>query len=74
MSPLLFVLAAFLLLLAPIAPKLLRIRVRILRWLRWNWGADLIENHFAGWVLSIRIVLVAVAAVLLYAGWTGVGG
>ena len=56
--------------LVPLAPKLVRLRIRFRRWLGWNWAADLLENHFQGWVLFFRIMLFVVAVVLLYLGWT----
>ncbi len=49
--------------LIPLMPKLLRLRVRFLRWLHWNWAANLLENHFQGWVLFARIILFVVAMV-----------
>lgn len=67
---LLFGIAILLLCLVPLAPKLVRLRIRFLRWLRWNWAADLLENRFQGWVLFFRIMLLVVAVVLLYLGWT----
>ena len=69
MSYVLFALAVFFLILSGLAPQLVRLRIRILRWLNWNWAANLLENHFGAWVVFFRIVLVVIAAVLLYAGW-----
>ncbi len=62
-----FVIAILLLILIPLVPKLLRLRVRFLRWLHWDWAANLPENHFQGWVLFVRIILfvVVVFAVVL---------
>ena len=62
-----FVIAILLLILIPLVPELLRLRVSVLRWLHWDWAANLLENHFRGWVLFARIVLfvVAVVAVVL---------
>lgn len=56
--------------LIPVVPKLLRLRLRFLRWMSWTWAADLLENHFQGWVLFGRIALFAVAmvAVLIAVG------
>ena len=65
----LFALAILSLILIPLAPKLVRLRIRFLRWIHWNWAANLIEKYFDGRVLFIRIVLFVVAAMLLYAGW-----
>ena len=60
-----FVIAILSLVLIPLVPKLLRLRGRFRRWLGWDWGANLLENHFLGWVLFVRIVLFVVAVVLL---------
>ena len=60
-----FVIAILSLILIPLVPKLLRLRVRCRRWLGWDWGANLLENHFRGWVLFVRIVLFVVSVVLL---------
>ena len=69
MHTLLFALAILSLILIPLAPMLVRIRIRILRWLHWNWAVNLLEKHFDRWVLLLRIILLLIAAVLLYAGW-----
>ena len=61
--------ALLLLILIPFAPNLVRLRIRILRWLRWNWAANLLENHFRGWVLLFRIVLFVIAVVLILAAF-----
>ena len=71
---LLFALAALLLILIPLAPKLMRLRIRIFRWIHWNWAANLTEKHFDGWVLILRIVLFVIAAVLLYTAWEDLRG
>ena len=68
-----FVFATLLLILVRIAPKLLRLRIRLLRWLRWSWAANLLENHFDGWVLFLRIVLIGIAAVFLVLGLESLG-
>ena len=65
----LFAIAILLLILIPLVPKLVRLRIRFVRWLHWNWAGNLLEKHFDGWVLFFRIVLFVVAAMLLYAGW-----
>ena len=69
MYTVLFALAILSLILIPLAPKLLRLRIRILRWLHWNWAVNLLEKHFDGWVLVVRIILLVIGAVLLYLGW-----
>ena len=60
-----FVIAILSMILIPLMPKLLRLRVRLLRWLHWDWTANLLENHFRGWVLFARIVLFVVAVVAI---------
>jgi len=65
-----FAIAILFLVLIPFAPKLVRLRIRILRWLRWNWAANLLESHFQGWVMFFRIILFVIAVLLLYVGWT----
>ena len=55
--------------LIPLAPKLVRLRIRIRRWLHWNWAANLLEKHFNCWVWFYRTCLLVVGAVLLYLGW-----
>jgi hypothetical protein len=69
-----FAFAALLLILIPLAPKLLRLRIRVLRWLRWDWGADLLERRFDGWVLFLRILLFGIAIVLFFVGWRDLSG
>ena len=70
----LFALANFSLTLIPLGPKLIRLRIRFLRWLRWNWAANLLEEHFDGSVLFARIALLVIAAVLFYIGWEDLHG
>lgn len=64
----LLVIAIVLLILIPFMPKLLRLRIRVLRWFHWNWAANLLENHFQTWVLIFRIVVIVAAAGSLYLG------
>jgi hypothetical protein len=65
----LFAIAILSLILIPLAPKLVRLRIRFLRWLHWNWAANLLEKHFDLKVLFVRIILFVIAAALLYTGW-----
>ena len=67
---LLFAIAILFLILVPFAPQLVRLRIRFLRWLRWNWAVNLQESHFQGWVVGLRIILFVIAPLLLYVGWT----
>ncbi len=57
------VVAILALVLTPLMPQLLRIRLRFLKWLNWDWAVHLLEDHFQGWVLFGRIALFAVAMV-----------
>ena len=66
----LFFFAVLLLILVPLAPRLLRLRIRFFRWIHWEWAAKLLEDHFQGWCLFFRIVFFVIAVVLLYFGWT----
>ena len=69
MYTVLFAIAILSLTLIPLAPQLVRLRIRVFRWLRWNWAVKLLEEHFDGWVLFVRTVLLVIAAVLFYIGW-----
>ena len=74
MSTVLFALAIFSLILIPFAPQLLRVRIRILKWLHWNWAVNLLEKYFDRWVLLVRMILFVIAVVLFYFGWENLGG
>lgn len=65
-SWLLLVSAILLLILIPFAPQLVRLRIRILKWLNWNWAVRTLEDQFPAWVLFFRILLFVIAMVLLY--------
>ncbi|MEO2018449.1 MAG: hypothetical protein ABGZ53_29210 [Fuerstiella sp.] len=69
MHAVLFLLAIVSLILIPLAPKLVRLRIRFLRWLRWDWAVNLAEKYFDGRVLIFRIILLVIAIVLFYTGW-----
>jgi hypothetical protein len=68
MTAVLFILAALMLALIPLAPTLLRLRIRILRWIRWHWMADLLEGQFDRVVVFVRVVLLVCAIALCVAG------
>ena len=67
---LIFAFAVFLLILIPYAPQLVRLRIKIVRWLNWNWAVNLLESHFQGWVVFFRIMLLAIAVVMFVVFWT----
>ena len=74
MSPIIFTIASLALVLIPFAPQLLRLRIRFLRWLHWDWAVNLLEKYFDRWVLLLRVILFVFAAVLGYLGWDGLRG
>ena len=59
---------AVLVALAIVAPKLVRLRIRFFKWVRWTWTVRVLEEHFERWVLVIRIVLLGLAVVLFLFG------
>ena len=68
----LFAIAVLLLILIPFVPQLVRLRIRVLRWLHWNWAVNLLERHFQDWVVFFRVLLFLIAALLFYVGLTDV--
>ena len=65
--PLLF--AVLFLILIPLAPGVVRLRIRFCRWIRWEWAAKVLEDHFQAWRLFFRVAFSLIAAVFLYVGW-----
>jgi len=63
-----FWLAILALILIPLMPRLLRIRIAFYRLVHWRWAVKVHEKHFKGIVLGARIFLLLVAAVLLNFG------
>ena len=59
------IVAAVLLALIAFVPQLLRFRISILRKFRWTWLADLHERNFIGFVMAVRIIILAIAVVLV---------
>lgn len=51
--------------LIPLAPKIVWLRIRILRFLRLNWLANWHERHFEGVVIAVRILAAAIAVFLI---------
>lgn len=60
-----------LLILLPWIPKLLLLRIRFFRWIRWEWAAKNLEDHFQGWSWFVRVVFFVIAVGLIYFGWIG---
>ena len=65
---LLFTLAILALILIPVAPKLVRLRIRFFKWIHWTWAVRVLEEHFESRVLFFRIVLLGLAVVLFLVG------
>ena len=63
-----FSIAILALVLIPVAPKMVRLRIRFFRWIHWDWSADVLEKHFERWVFFFRIALLGVAIVLFSIG------
>lgn len=64
-----FSLAAAVLICIPFTPQLIRLRIRFMRWLHWQWAARLLEDYFDVWVLCVRTLLFVIAAVFIIFGW-----
>ena len=65
---LLFALAILALILIPVTPKLVRLRIRFFKWIHWTWAVRVLEEHFETRVLFFRIVLLGLAVVLFLTG------
>jgi len=68
LTVLLFALAILVLILIPVAPKLVRLRIRFFRWIHWAWAVRVHEEHFERVVLFVRIFLLGLAVVLFLVG------
>ena len=66
---LLFAFGILFLILVPFAPQVVRLRIRIHKWLHWTWAVNVLERHFQRWVVFFRILLFLIAAFLLSVGW-----
>ncbi len=60
------IIAALIIILLPIVPKMVQVRIAVLRWLRWNWLADAHERGFKPLVIAVRVVMVCIAAYLFF--------
>jgi len=59
-----FSIAGLLVLLIPIAPKIVSFRIRALRFLHFHWLANWHERHFEGFVTAVRVILAVIAVAL----------
>jgi len=65
----LFAVAVLVVALMPLVPHAVRLRIRVLRWIGWNWAANVLEKNFDGWVAFGRVVIVVTAIALFCSGW-----
>lgn len=63
-----FSIAMLALVLIPVVPKMVRLRIRFFRCIHWDWQADVLEEHFERWVFFFRIALLGVATALFLIG------
>lgn len=57
--------------LVSIVPQMLTLRIRVLRFLRWESMADWHERHRAGMTAGVRITLAIIGIVLIVIGVSG---
>lgn len=53
-----------------LVPQIVQLRVKVLRFLKLNWLADLHENNFRIMVIAMRVILAVLAGLLVYLGLT----
>ena len=66
-----FMMAALFLCLIPLVPRLLNLRIRVLRFIHWNWLAELHERFFDRLVVIIRVMMSIGVFILLFFGVKG---
>ncbi len=54
--------------LVSVVPYMLDLRIRVLRFLRWNSLADWHERHVAGLIVGVRITLAIIGLIVLIIG------
>lgn len=55
-------------------PQLVRLRIRVLKFLKWTWAANLLERHFDMWVMLFRYLVFVIALTALYFAWASQSG
>ena len=65
-----FLFGALCLILIPFSAKLVQLRIRFLRGIRWEWAAKQHEKYFQATSWFFRVVFLVAAVVLFYFGWT----
>jgi len=53
----------------PLAPQILRLRIKVFRWMHWYRWADWFESHLRGLVFGLRVTLALIGVVLLFSAW-----
>lgn len=62
------ILAAIMLVLVPIIPKMISLRISILHWLKLHKLADWHQRYSKGIAVFVRVILIVLAGYLLYIG------
>ncbi|MFH1372361.1 MAG: hypothetical protein ABII79_00980 [bacterium] len=65
------IVAAILAGLIPLVPRMICLRIRVLRWLRWTGIADWHQRNFKPLVIIVRVIMLTIAVVMLVLGITG---
>ena len=68
----LFIAAAIAIGMIPLVPRMVCLKIRLLRFLRLRWFADLHERYSKGIVTAMRVIIGGIAVVLLILGFEGV--
>ena len=61
----LIIVAIILFALIPLVPKMVNLRIKVLRWFKWNWLADWHERNLTVLTPIVRTILVVLAIYLL---------
>jgi len=62
----LIVIAAIMIVLIPIVPKMIGLRIAVFRKLKWNGLANFHEKHLDQLVLVVRVILAIIVALLVF--------
>lgn len=54
-----------LIILVPIVPKMVQVRIAVLKWLRLTWLADIHEKKARGIVLAVQVIMIAAGTYLI---------
>ena len=62
------IVAVIFVIMIPIVPQMIRLRIWLLRKLRLRWLAEFHEKHFRGFTIALRVILAVFAVLLLTQG------